>query len=397
MDADEQTSRFILNQHRQTEPVWPAALTGPFQVGAVRAVHKAMAGYSPTPLISLPHLAARLGVGEILVKDESFRFSLKAFKILGASYAIDCFLRRELDRPGLRPGDIYRNRRLVPAGLHTFCTATDGNHGRAVAHIARIMRQYSAIFVPSDTVPARIDNIRREGARVTVVDGCYDDAVKAAISSAQQNGWQIISDTSWPGYEEIPRDVSAGYITLFDEIKGVTAGQTSFDLIFIPGGVGTLAACGAWYYRHGPGKSTAKLICVEPTESACLLESAADPQGRPTPSKGNLKTIMAGLNCANISPVVWPLIRDAFDGFLAIDDSWAVQAMRAYYFPSDDDRQIVAGESGAATLAALLALINDPKLESARAAIGLNPKSRILLLNTEGDTDPDHFTRVVLS
>lgn len=419
-------SKYVINRHRRDLPDWDDDIRRPFLEDDPACFHRTLPGYQPTPLVVLPGLAAQLGVGEIRVKDESHRLGLKAFKVLGASYAIYKYLRREwVSRTGQPFGDsleLTAAQREFFAGT-TFCTATDGNHGRAVAWTARLLGLPAVIYMPGDTVPARVENIRREGARVEVIDGTYDRAVERIREDSERHGWTMISDTSWPGYSQIPQWIQAAYTTMFAEMEdGVHhPDDHGVDLAIIPGGVGALAAGVAWYYVNRYGANRPGLLSVEPTDAACLLESAATDDARPVPASGALGSIMAGLNCGVPSMAAWPLIRDSFDAFISVEDHYARDAMRRYYRPAahepevesaaaaetgaesgtaaqsgaDPDPLIESGESGAATLAALLALMSDDGLASAREHLQLGPDSRILLLNTEGATDPENFARIV--
>lgn len=389
--------QFVFNPYRQERPIWNDPVFAPFGNEDIRAFHSLLPGYRPTPLISLPALARSLGVGEILVKDESFRFDLAAFKVLGASYAIYHFLRGRLAAhedmatlvPALLAGEY--------AGRFVFCTATDGNHGRAVAWTARRFHQRAVIFMPQGTVDARIRNIEAEGAEVHIVEGSYDDTVRHAAEEASRNGWQVIADTGYGGYLSIPGYIMAGYLTLFDEMEGPIhhPDTPGVDLVFLQSGVGSLAAAAVWYYVHRYGMSRPTLISVEPTAAACLHDSIAHGGGRMTVARGNAQTVMAGLNCGTPSLAAWPIIRDGLDLFLAITDDWAVKAMRAYYHPSGEDRRIISGESGSAGLAGLTALMAGDALSEARRRLGIGGDTRVLLLNTEGATDPAHFRTVV--
>lgn len=348
--------------------------------------HRSLPGYFHTPLESLPGLAGRLGVGQVWVKDEAHRFGLKAFKALGASYAIHRYLAVQAETPG------------KPAA--TFCTATDGNHGRAVAWMARLTGRSAVVFMPVGSVRARIEAIAGEGAEVVIVDGDYDAAVRRAAAEAAGHGWQVIADTAYPGYMTIPDDIMAGYTTIFEEI---TAGDTDLqtlerpgvDVVIVQGGVGSFAAAAAWYCMRRYGPVRPRLVSVEPIEAACLLESARSPQGEAVRATGRMTTIMAGLNCGTPSLRAWPLLRDGIDLFLAVDDDYARQAMQAFYHPVGGDRRIISGESGSAGLAALLALCTDPSLAAARDLLRLDDATRVLVVNTEGDTDPEQFRRVV--
>lgn len=344
------------------------------------AFHRALPGYAPTPLRRLRGLAGALGIGELWLKDESIRFGLKAFKGVGASFAAHKAL-------GRREGGV------------TLCTATDGNHGRAVAWTARALGHSAVVFLPRGTVPARIDAIRGEGAATVIVDGTYDEAVRAAATAATEQGWLLIQDMAWDGYAEIPRWIMAGYTTILREMESEVhaAGTPDIDLALLQVGVGSWAAAAALYYCLRYGARRPALVCVEPVEADCLLESAR--LGRMAESRGNQRTIMAGLNCGTLSTLAWEVLKDAADGVLAIPDDYARQAMRRLArpvaTPSGADPMIVSGESGAAGLAGLLALMADPDLAEARARLGLDPSSRVLLFNTEGDTDPESYRRIV--
>jgi len=385
------------NPYRQTTPQWDNQHNSAFESTDILHVHRSLDEYSPTPLISLPSLANQLSVRRILVKDESRRFGLKAFKALGATYAIYRFLQDHVtDDSGYFPDarEFYRNTDAIQPGMFTFCTATDGNHGRAVAWVARKLRQQAVIYIPRGTARARIDNIAVEGAQVEIVNGSYDDAVARVAVDAQKNGWQIISDTSWPGYTEIPRWIMAGYTTLFKEIHEVQ-GAEEVDMVFVQAGVGSLAAAAAWYYNKASGAPRAKLIAVEPTEADCLLESIQSVNGNPNPSKGRLNSLMAGLNCGIPSLVAWPYVKLGFDLFITVSDDSCINAMRLYYYPHKNDSRIVSGESGAAGLAAFMNLCENESLVAARKALGITSDSTVLLINTEGDTDPVHFNKVI--
>ncbi len=389
----------VFNRHRLAAPGWDSELTTPFSDGNPLGFHRTLPGYHPTPLVPLPGLAKRLGIGAVWVKDEAHRLGLNAFKVLGASYAVMRLLKDSWETSTGQPfGDMLQ---LKPDQRQKFsqmvvCTATDGNHGRALAWAARRIGLKAIIYVPKDTVPARIDNIAREEAEVRVVDGSYDRAVEQCQTDAAAAGWTIVSDTSWPGYTMIPGWIQAAYTTMFREMENDLNQPDSpgIDFVFVPGGVGALAAAAGFYYAQRYAGGRPRLVAVEPRAAACLLESARNPQGEPVDATGTLQTVMAGLNCGRASTIAWPFIRDTFDLFLGIADRYALDAMRTYYAPAGGDPRIISGESGAATLGALLALTGSDKLEPVRSRLKLGPKSRVLLLNTEGATDPDSFERI---
>jgi diaminopropionate ammonia-lyase len=339
-------------------------------------------------------------VKQILAKDESHRFGLNAFKALGASYAVYRFLKQHLEAHGKScppASEFYRQEPPVPPGTFTFCTATDGNHGRGIAWIARKLRQRAVIYMPHGSVQARIENIKAEGAEVIVIDGNYDAAVSRAAADAEQNGWHIISDTSWPGYEEIPRWIMAGYTTMFREIHEPPSAWPMPDVVIVQAGVGALAAAAAWYYNRNAASNRPRLVSVEPTSAACLLESIQSQDGDPVQSRGKQDSIMAGLNCGTPSLLAWPIVKRGFDLFVSVSDDYGIRAMQSLFHPQGNDKRIVSGESGAAGLAALLALVAEESLALARSHLGLDTNSTVLLLNTEGDTDPDHFHQRVRS
>ena len=346
--------------------------------GDPRSFHERLPGYGVTPLRSEPSLAAALGVGTVLVKDESHRLGLPAFKMLGASWAIYQALRRAL--PDLTDDwrDVAELReRITPLLPLTLIAATDGNHGRAVARMARLLGCDAEIFVPAGTAQARIDAIRDEGATVEIVPGTYEAAVRRSNEGAGPPRW-VISDTSWEGYEDVPHDVIAGYGTIFAEIKAQldAQGLPQPDAIAVQMGVGALAAA----VIDAAGRMTPRpvVIGVEPETAACVLASLR--AGKPVSVPDANRSIMAGLNCDSPSLVAWPRLRSGIDVDVAIPDDVARHAMRLFATAG-----IEAGETGAAGLGGLLALHDDA---AAWQRLGLGPESRVLVIVTEGATDP---------
>ncbi len=386
---------FSLNSFRKDTPDWTQPSFAFLNTTDMPDFHRSLPGYKPTPLRRLTDLAREHGVGEIFVKDESQRFGIKAFKALGASYAIYRFLKNEWRKKfdsDLSP-EMFRHPDIFARlGEFTFCAATDGNHGRAVAWTARMLSQKAVIYMPADSVPARIRSIKSEDANVVLVDGTFDDCVRQCAKNAQANGWQTISDTAYPGYMEIPTTILLGYTTLFREMEDSInkVKKAEIDFVILPAGVGGLAAAGTSYYVRRYGKRRPKLVCVEPIASDCFLESIRFGAGKPLPTKGDQRSIMAGLNCGIPSPVAWPIIRDGMDGFLAISDDYAEKAMRLYH-----RHGVVSGESGASGLAGLLALLDSKKLQEAKEKLGIDGNSKILLINTEGDTDPENYQKII--
>lgn len=341
-------------------------------------------GYTPTPLHPLPAIAAELGLADLWIKDEDHRFGLHSFKALGGAYAVLGVIRTACARQGIDvdAASLRAGTAAEAAARVTVCCATDGNHGRSVAWGARCFGARCVIFVHETVSPGRIAAIAAYGADIRVVPGTYDDAVRAAAATAAEQGWTIVSDTSWPGYTEIPREVMQGYRLMVDEaFDQVPAPPTH---IFIQAGVGGVAAAVSVHARTRIAPPPATVV-VEPDRAACLLASAR--AGAPVPVNGTLDTIMAGLACGEPSLLAWQELERGAAAFLAIPDTAAIDAMRRLAAHG-----IVAGESGAAGLAGLLAL--DPP---ARAALGLGPGSRVLLFNTEGATDPALYASLVPS
>ena len=323
-------ARLVSNPHRR--PIERAA-----PPDAALAFHRSLPGYAPTPLVDAPAAARALGVARVLVKDESSRLGLPSFKVLGASWATHC-------AAGGRD-DV------------TLVCATDGNHGRAVAWMARQLQLPAIVFVPADMVPARRLAIADEGARVEVVDGTYDDAVERAAALAGPDVL-VVQDTAWPGYETVPRQVIDGYATIGAEI------DVEPDVVAAQIGVGSFAAA---MVRRFAG---ARIIGVEPVAAACALASIE--AGEPVDVPGPHDSVMAGLNCGRVSTVAWPELADGIEAFAAIEDVWAHDAVAL--LAADG---IVAGESGAAGLAGLLAF---------RDQLALGAGATVLVVNTEGAT-----------
>ncbi|UCD62918.1 MAG: diaminopropionate ammonia-lyase [Candidatus Zixiibacteriota bacterium] len=391
--------RFCLNPHVTDTPSWTRPEYAAFESSDILRFHRSIPGYSATPLLSLPVLAEKTGVSSIFVKDESRRFDLKAFKVMGASYAIYRFIKSGWERKfgvEFEIDNLYQPELLGQMDRPTFCAATDGNHGRAVAWFSRLLGCKAVVYMPAGSARARVGNIRSEGAVVEVIDGEYDEAVGTMAADAERNGWHIISDMSWPGHTETTGYVMAGYTTMFREIDDVLrSSKLPYPThIIFQSGVGSFAAAGAWYYYRHRDASGAKLISVEPTRADCLLESALEGGGDLRPSRGDLGSIMAGLNCRTPSLIGWPLIRDRFAMFLSMPDDYSKAAMRQYYYPHGEDPRIISGESGAAGLGALLALSSEDSLAEARRRLSIDDRSVILLFNTEGDTDPENFIAV---
>ena len=372
--------RCIVNPHQGT-PGLVVLTTSGFR--RARAEITGWPGYAPTPLHDLPDLARRAGVGAVRVKDEAGRFGLGSFKALGGAYAVAQALLAGLARHGdaahATTADLVAGRFAATTRAMTVACATDGNHGRSVAWGAQRFGAACCVFVHATVSQARVDAIARYGAEVRRVPGAYDDAVRAATAEAARCGWFLVSDTSWPGYTEVPRDVMQGYRLMADEALDQWDGAAPTH-IFIQGGVGGVAAAVSVHARNRL-RPAPQLIVVEPDRAACLLASAE--AGALTAVGGALDTVMAGLACGEPSLIAWQELERSAAAFMAIPDPAAIAAMRLLAAAG-----IVSGESGAAGLAGLLLAAAGPV---SRAALGLSESSRVLLFSTEGATDPAQY------
>ena len=333
----------------------PSGVPSPSDEAA--SFHAGLAGYRPTPVHALPTVAAELGVGAVMVKDESDRLGLPAFKVLGASWAIECALREHPDA-----------RMLVAASA--------GNHGRAVAHVAAMRGLACRVYLPARAVDARRAAIADEGAQVVVIDGDYEQAVAHAGTAGAQDGVVEIADV---GDSEPSHRVIDGYATLFAE----AAAQAAFDVIVVPVGVGSLAAAAARF----AAPAGVRVIAVEPCSAACLMASLAAGRRTAVPTPG---TTMAGLDCAEVSEAAWPSLRAGIHATVTVDDREAHAAMRELSAAG-----MAIGDCGAAALAALRAAAVEPGCASLRDIVDWGASSRILLIATEGPTDPSAYRDIV--
>lgn len=345
-----------------------------------------------TPLRELPDLAAGLHVASVTVKDESVRSPLGSFKALGAPIAL---VRQVLRlHPNFEPSQILSGKYAESLKDYTVISATDGNHGRGLAAAARDAGCRCVIVLHAHVSEEREQAIAVYGAKIVRILGNYDESVEEAARLARENGWQVVSDTSYEGYEEIPRDVMQGYGTIAEEIveqTGAVQGKpATFTHVFLQGGVGGMAAGLASYFWEFYGARRPYSIIVEPRQADCLMQSAIS--GRAARATGTVDSVMAGLACGETSPLAWRFLHPCIDAFMTIEDSQAVEAMRLLALGSENDIPIVAGESAVAGLAALQMLRNEPALAE---QVGLNKSSRILIISTEGATAPQVYFSLV--
>jgi diaminopropionate ammonia-lyase len=350
-------------------------------------------GYAETPLTRLPNLAARLGVGGLAYKDESGRFGLKSFKALGGAYAVFRVLANTVRARG--EAGLVDSRRMIDGAYAsitravTVTCATDGNHGRSVAWGAQLFGCNCVIYVHEGVSGARCAAIAAYGAEVVRVPGNYDDSVRHAAHEAEKRGWVVVSDTTYEGYRDIPIDVMHGYGVLSREIVRAMDDEPPTH-VFVQAGVGGLAASVCSQFWMAWGERRPELVIVEPMQADCHFQSAK--AGRPVVVRGSLDTVMAGLACGEVSPAAWQILDAGASAFAVVDDAFALEAMRVLASPMPPDPAIIAGETGAAGLAALLAA---GERADARRALGLDRSSRVLLIGSEGDTDPETYRSVV--
>lgn len=344
----------------------------------------------PTPLVSLPGLAQALKLGSVRLKDESKRSPLGSFKALGASIALIRLILRQFPSAGYTAKSLFAGQHAQALKDFTVVSATAGNHGCSLAAAARDIGCRCVIVLSEQVNPDREKAIAAQGAQIVRVKGDYDDSVEHAESLSRTEGWLVVSDTSYDGYEEIPRDVMQGYATIPAEVieqsNAVDEAESPYTHVFLQGGVGGMAAGLAAYIWERYGAKRPTLIVVEPDQADCLYQSAL--AGHAASASGNIDSVMAGLACGETSPLAWRFLQPSVDFFITVSDEKAIGAMRLLAYGEHGDTPVVSGGSGAAGLAALIDLANDPAL---RKQVGLNEQSSILLINTEGATAPTDY------
>lgn len=398
MTWDYEAASFRINEWRNPPEADYSFLWGG-ETAKVREFHRSMAGYEETPLVRLSSLARRWGLKEIFVKDESKRFDIESFKVLGGSYALCKVLGERLnlgedDFKFDRIRDILKESTGNPP---EFCTASDGNHGRGIAWTAQKLGLSAHVFLPKGTVEERVLAIERLGATALVTDLNYDDTVRLAEETAEDKGWVLVQDTSWTGYEKIPKWIMMGYTTMAAEAADQmeALGVEKPTHVFLQAGVGAMAAGVLGYLTGRYGEGVFKTLIVEPARAACYYKSAGINDGKPHAVEGDLATMMAGLSCGEPVTVGYGIIRDHADAFASCEDSVAALGMRILSSPLPGDERVVSGESGAVGLGLAGILFGDPEYGEAKALAGLDESSRILLFSTEGATDLDNYLEIV--
>ena len=370
------------------------------EAGKARAFHKSFPQYDRTPLTALEHMAEFLGLGRLYVKDESYRFGLNAFKVLGGSYAMARFIAKETGRDVSElPYSVLTSEELKKEfGQATFFTATDGNHGRGVAWAANRLGQRAVVHMPKGTTRARLENIAREGAQVDIQELNYDDCVRlAAREAAETPRGVIVQDTAWEGYEEIPSWIMEGYGTMAmeagEQLK--EAGDERPTHVFVQAGVGSLAGAVVGYFANLYADNPPIFVVVEAQTADCLYQGAKAGDGAIRTVGGDMETIMAGLACGEPNTISWDILKNHVKVFISLPDWAAAQGMRMLAAPIKGDAPITSGESGAAPFGALAAIMTMEEYADLKAAIGLNETSRVLVFSTEGDTDPERYKNIV--
>lgn len=362
--------------------------------------HKSFPQYTVTPLQKLSSLASYLGVKNIFCKDESYRFGLNAFKVLGGSYAMGCYIAKELGRDiSDLPYNVLSSDKLREEfGQATFFTATDGNHGRGVAWAASRLGQKAVVRMPKGTTKTRFDNIAKEGATVTIEECNYDDCVRmAAAEAAKTEHGIIVQDTAWDGYEEIPSWIMQGYGTLVleadQQLKEMGIDRPTH--VFVQAGVGSLAGAVVGYFAHKYRDNPPIMTVCEASAADCLYRSAVAKTGNLVNVTGDLQTIMAGLACGEGNTIGWDILKNHVDVFASCPDWMSAKATRIYANPLGDDPHIVSGESGSVPLGLCYTALHDEDAKDLREALKLDENSVILVLSTEGDTDPVRYREIV--
>ncbi|WP_252232834.1 diaminopropionate ammonia-lyase [Clostridium sp. ZBS15] len=364
-----------------------------------RDFHKSFPQYKETPLVSLENLSKDIGLGGIYIKDESYRFGLNAFKVLGGSFAMAKYMAQKLNRD---ISELPYKKLISPElreelGEITFVTATDGNHGRGVAWTANKLKQKSVVYMPKGSSKTRLENIRKEGAEASITDMNYDDAVRLAAKYADENNGVVIQDTAWEGYEEIPAWIMQGYGTMgLEALNQLTEyGVERPTHIFIQAGVGSLAGAIQGFFASVFKGNCPKTVIVESNLADCLYKSAKANDGNLIAVGGEMQTIMAGLACGEANTIGWKVLKEYSDTFVSSPDYVAANGMRILGNSLRGDKKVISGESGAVTSGLLYEIMKNDKYKDLKESLELDENSKVLLFSTEGDTDPDKYKEIV--
>ena len=372
---------------------------GEEEIKKARDFHQSFPQFTKTPLINLDNLAKHLGVAGVYVKDESYRFGLNAFKVLGGSFSIGKYLAKRLgkDISELSYEKLTSEEARKKLGDITFITATDGNHGRGVAWTATQLNQKSIVYMPKGSSLTRLENIRKEGAEASITEFNYDDAVRLAASQAKENGWVMVQDTAWEGYEEIPTWIMQGYGTMaseaLEQLRELNIEKPTH--IFVQAGVGSLAGAVQGYFASVFKDECPITVIVEADEADCLYRSVVAGDGKTRAVTGDMPTIMAGLACGEANTIGWEVLKSYSSTFVSCPDWVSANGMRMLGNPIKEDKKIISGESGSVTSGLLNAIMTNDDMKELREQLKLDQNSRVLLFSTEGDTDPDKYRKIV--
>ena len=398
MSTTEQTIKWTLNHLPKTEDRQTAHMSLT-EMEKANAFHKSFPQYSVTPLTRLDHLAGHLGLARIYVKDESYRFGLNAFKVLGGSYAIARYISQQLGKDVSEvPYSVLTSEKLRQEfGQATFFTATDGNHGRGVAWAANKLGQKCVVHMPKGTTQTRKDHIARENAAVTIEDLNYDECVRLAAKEAAETEHGImIQDTAWEGYEEIPTWIMQGYGTMALEADHqLEADGCRPTHIFVQAGVGSLAGAVIGYFSNRFKENPPVMVVIEAGAADCLYRSAMKADGSRVDVTGDMLTIMAGLACGEANTVSWDILRNHASAFVSCPDWVSANGTRIYGSPLPGDERVISGESGSVPMGLLHAVMTNPAYRDLKEALKLDEHSQVMLVSSEGDTDPDRYREIV--
>ncbi len=381
------------NPFRDPKPTAHLTPFTPVVAERVLRYHRSWPRYQKTPLWHLEELALSLGVGTVWVKDESYRWGLKAFKGLGGTHAVGRCLARELGLAEVPPYSALATLTQDRAPL-TFATATDGNHGVGVAWAASQLRQHARIYMPRGAADARLQAVASAGGEVHRSDLNYDDLVEWVAEEARKQGWMLVQDTAWYGYEEIPTWIMQGYLTLMAEEFQRAEGGVSPTHVFLQAGVGSYAAAVTAFLANHWGTAIPRIVLMEPHSAACFFQAAQRGEGT-LQAAGPIRTVMAGLACGVGNPAAWEILRRWVSVFVACNDAVTERGMRILAHPLGSDPAVASGESGAVGMGVLSSMAQDNRYRDLRAALDLNQDSRVLLISTEGATDPVMYRRIV--
>ena len=361
--------------------------------------HRSFPQYTPTPLVTLDHLAKLFGVEKIYVKDESKRFDLNAFKVLGGSFAIGRYIAQRLGKniDQLSFAAMTSPEVRAQLGELTFVTATDGNHGRGVAWTANKLGQKSVVYMPRGSAPERLQNIRTLGSDASITDLVYDDTVRLARKRAEQPNCVLVQDTSWDGYTEVPSWILQGYLTMGQEIVHALkeSGQPMPTHLFLQAGVGSMPAAMTGYFANLCGEQKPIITIVEPNRADCIFRTAKAADGKLHFVTEEMRTIMAGLACGEPCPIAWEVIRDYADFCLSIPDYAAARGIRILANPMEGDGRIISGESGASAFGGMSVILSDPQLCALKEQLHIDEHSRLLLISTEAAADRENWQHIV--